>query len=315
MVNHQPADRQERRQHPDAQPSLLESELSPDEVAQLWSFVHGDIMDTGIRQRLYSFWGLCSRHTWGYAVVEIELWQSGAGVRGGHQPFDVAILYEGLLDHMANALDKPAGLLHRNPSSALIPHGTCYICDLLHNAGVPGLNQMATGYAGSRSAELAAEANQIAYTTAWCRETRPQWEAKVCSLCAQESGASPAGAVEHCSNLCRQHLTAQDPVTPEGCHLVASELRDTAARVRQLAQSMTKNGAPATISDNFSWIEALGWFARWNLPLALTLQPSDRSPRQPAPPAEAEGAASDPQQRGGRSAPAASSAADRQPNS
>lgn len=293
---------------------MLESELSPDEVAQLWSFVHGAIMDTGIRQRLRSFLGLCPRHTWGYAVVEIELWQSGAGFRGGHQPFDVAILYEGLLDQVADALDKPGRLLHRNPRSALIPQGTCYVCDLLHNPGVPGLNQMATGYAGSRSADLAAEANQLMYTTAWCRETRPRWEAKVCRLCAQDLGGSPADAVEHCTQLCRQHLAADDAVTLEGSQAVASELRDIAVRLRQLAQSMTKDGIPASAQDDSSWIEALGWFAGWNLPLALASPPSGRSTRQPSQPAEAERAAGDPGRCGAGSVLAASTAADRHRN-
>lgn len=133
-------------------------------------------------------------------------------------------------------------------------------------------NQMATGYAGSRSADLAAEANQLMYTTAWCRETRPRWEAKVCRLCAQDLGASPAGAVEHCTQLCRQHL-ADDAVTLEGSQAVASELRDIAVRLRHLAQSMTKDGTPASAKDDSSWIEALGWFAGWNRPLTLASPP------------------------------------------
>jgi hypothetical protein len=244
--------------------------LSPDEVAQLWSFVHGDIMDTGIRQRLLSFLGLCPRHTWGYAVVEIELWQSGAGIRGGHQPFDVAVLYEGLLDHVANALDKTGRVLHRDHRSALIGKGTCYICDLLSQEGVPGLNRMPTGYAGSRSADLAAEANQLTYTTAWCRETRPLWHQKVCTACAAgiEDGSLEDAAGS--PTLCRQHLLAADTLTPESKQRIVADLRDTAARLRNLAQSMTKDGRPARPQDDSSWIEALGWFAGWGLPLALT---------------------------------------------
>lgn len=66
--------------------SPSDHELSPDEVAQLWSFAHGDFMGTGIRQRLSSFRGFCSRHTWGYAVVEIELWQSAPGSAAATSP-------------------------------------------------------------------------------------------------------------------------------------------------------------------------------------------------------------------------------------
>lgn len=276
MANRKWADQVGSRDSSDARAGSagLEQELSPDEVAQLWSFVHGDIMDNAIRQRLLAFLGLCPRHTWGYAVVEIELWQSGAGVRGGHQPFDVSILYEALLDHVANALDRPSRLLHRDRRSALQPKGSCYICDLLSVPGAPGLNQMATGYAGSHSADLAAEANQLTYTTAWCRETRPQWRAKMCSQCAQ---LTDEGTAAGCSHLCRQHLAAASTVTPEGLQLAAVDLRDIARQLRNLSESMTKDGRRASPQDDCSWIEALGWFAGWRLPLRLTSHTPDGS--------------------------------------
>jgi hypothetical protein len=76
-------------------------ELSVEEVRQLWSFIHGDIMDGSARRLLGVSLGLCPRHAWAYAVVEVELWQAGAGARGGHQPFDVTVLYDDLLDHVA----------------------------------------------------------------------------------------------------------------------------------------------------------------------------------------------------------------------
>ncbi len=81
-------------------------DLSTEEIRLLWSFIHGDIMDSQTRGRLRDYWGLCDRHTWGYAVTEIELWESGAGTRGGHQPFDVSILYADLLDTMIQRLHR-----------------------------------------------------------------------------------------------------------------------------------------------------------------------------------------------------------------
>jgi hypothetical protein len=37
--------------------------LTVEEVRQLWSFVHGDIMEPGVRVQLRESLGLCPRHT------------------------------------------------------------------------------------------------------------------------------------------------------------------------------------------------------------------------------------------------------------
>lgn len=50
-----------------------EHPLAVEEVRLLWSFVHGDIMDGSTRSALRRSWGLCARHSWGHAIVEIEL--------------------------------------------------------------------------------------------------------------------------------------------------------------------------------------------------------------------------------------------------
>lgn len=52
-------------------------EPSAKEVRQLWSFIDGDIMDGSMRRLLPASLGLCPRHTWAHAVVEVELWQAG----------------------------------------------------------------------------------------------------------------------------------------------------------------------------------------------------------------------------------------------
>lgn len=63
-------------------------ELRSPELKELQSFLDGAIMDVGIRHHLWRSWGLCERHGWCYAVVELE-------IRGG-RPFSTAILYEDL---------------------------------------------------------------------------------------------------------------------------------------------------------------------------------------------------------------------------
>lgn len=238
-------------------------ELSPEEVRQLWSFIHGDIMDGSMRRLLRASLGLCPRHTWAYAVVEIELWQAGAGARGGHQPFDVTVLYEDLLEHVANGLDRKGSLLHRHPDEVLLPVGPCRICEDMASPSLTGLRM---GYANSNTEALTIEANGLAHTTDWCRETSPLWRrGRVCPAC---DPATPAGAGDPVL-LCRFHLAARRPLPEPLRHAVASRLREVRGRMRHLTESMTDYGTPVGGEENASWIEAVGFFAGWGLPLYL----------------------------------------------
>jgi hypothetical protein len=234
--------------------------LEPEEVRQLWSFVHGDIMEPGLRRILRASLGLCPRHTWGYAVVEIELWHAGAGARAGHQPFDVTILYEDLLEHVAAGFDRPAGLLHRHPERILVPGAPCRICTEM--AG-PEHTGPRLGYAGSDTAALTQEANTLEHTRAWCRQTVGTWGSRTCPEC--DTGTDrPRDAAA----LCRAHLLAV-PIDEPVRHEVAARLRSIRARVLRLTESMTDRGAPAGPEEDASWIEALGFFAGWGPPLWL----------------------------------------------
>ncbi|QCO96571.1 hypothetical protein FCN77_01085 [Arthrobacter sp. 24S4-2] len=237
-------------------------DLSVEEVRQLWSFIHGDIMDGSMRRLLRASLGLCPRHSWAYAVVEIELWQAGAGVRGGHQPFDVTVLYEDLLDHVADGLDRRSSLLLRRPDDVLLPVGPCRICEDMASPALPGLRM---GYANSNTEALTVEANGLAHTKAWCRETLPLWRSRTCPDC---DPGTPEGAGDPVL-LCRFHLAARRPLPERLRHAVASRLRAIRKRVRHLTESMTDYGAPVGAEENASWIEAIGSFAGWGLPLYL----------------------------------------------
>ncbi|MBT2594976.1 hypothetical protein [Arthrobacter sp. ISL-72] len=177
-------------------------ELSVEEVRQLWSFIHGDIMDGSMRRLLRASLGLCPRHTWAYAVVEVELWQAGAGARGGHQPFDVTILYEDLLEHVADGLDRKSSLLHRHPEEALLPVGPCRICQDMASPDLPGLRM---GYANSNTEALTAEANAMVHTTTWCLETVALWRDRVCPDCDPGTAEGTGDWVF----LCCFHLAAR----------------------------------------------------------------------------------------------------------
>lgn len=242
-----------------AGPLVLEAE----EVRQLWSFVHGDIMEPGLRSILHASLGLCPRHTWGYAVVEIELWQAGAGARAGHQPFDLTILYEDLLEHVAAGLDRPAGLLHPHPERILLPRAPCRICTEMAGPEHTGLRM---GYAGSDTAALTEEANTLEHTRAWCRQTAATWRKRVCPACDPDQGTDRD---EGTALLCRAHLVDRGTLDDSSRHAVARRLRGIRARMLRLTESMTDRGAPAGPEEDASWIEALGFFAGWRPPLWL----------------------------------------------
>jgi hypothetical protein len=235
--------------------------LEEEEVRQLWSFVHGDIMAPALRGVLREALGLCPRHTWGYAAVEIELWQTGAGARGGHQPFDVSVLYEELLDHVADGLDRPATLLRPRPERILIPRGPCRICTEMAGPEYAGHR---IGYAGSDTAALTRKANLLEHTRAWCRETAAIWRGRVCPDCDPSRPARPEAAC-----LCRAHLLARGPLEQAVRRARAEGLREVRSRLLRLGDSMTVGGPPAGPEEDSSWVEALGFFAGWGPPLWL----------------------------------------------
>ncbi len=235
-----------------ADPQLGADGLTVEEVGALWSFLHGDIMIGGIRQRIREHWGLCARHAWGHAVVEIELWEVGAGARGGHQPFEIGVLYNDLLEAMRTALAAHS----RSPQHALRRRGTCYLCAQL--GGAHGPHTVAVGYAGFTSGPLAEEANTLTYTRKWSAETRPRWTARRCPVCTPEL-ADGEGF------LCRFHLLEAGGAAPVADDIL-DYLNDLSRRLRRLVESMTEHGEPSTATADASWVEALGWFHTWSFP-------------------------------------------------
>lgn len=238
-------------------------QLRPEEVGALWAFVHGDIMIGGIRQQLERALGLCPRHTWGYLVVEVELWLYGPEPRGGHIPFDVGVLYQDLLDDMITKISATHRTTRHGLKHALTPMDKCRVCADLSK---PGETNTPVGYAGSNATELAAEAAELTYTTRWCVRTKESWTERICPSCAGPETAGGASTVM----LCRQHLAEVESVTPEDAHAVAVRLDEIRHRLHRSVESMTQGGEPATITDDAAVVETLGWFAGWQFPLALT---------------------------------------------
>jgi hypothetical protein len=252
--------------------------LTTEETRLLWAFVHGDIMDAAVRSWLRASLGFCPRHTWAYAVVEIELWEAGVGGRGGHQPFDVCVLYEDLCRTLSDRLGRPRGW-GRRAEAALVPSRRCYLCAQLAGAPREGF---ALGYANSNSAALAAEANLLRHTRRWCAATAEEWLPSACPACL--GGAVP-GADGGDVPLCRFHLAeavgagvADEAATAARLAEARERLASIAQRLAALARSMTAAGAPADAPTEASWIEALGFFGGWQFPAYLAGIRADGAP-------------------------------------
>ena len=247
-------------------------DLSRDEVREVWSFLHGDVMEPGVRAHLRKALGLCPRHSWGYAVVEIELWVLGGGSRGGHQPFEVSLLYEDLLADVIRRLTH-----HRrwrwSVTDQLQVHASCRICDAVKPSGVEPTTP-STGYAGADTDVLTLEANARTFTTAWLKETQVIWCPSVCPACLSEAArdhdTTPIGfSDQEIDTLCRRHLIAGDQVRNVDGQELAARLETLRRRLLRLLESMTEGGAPSTMDDDAAWVETLGWFAGWGSPLTL----------------------------------------------
>ncbi|WP_143588005.1 hypothetical protein [Tersicoccus phoenicis] len=242
-------------------------DLSVDEVRVLWSFIHGDIMNSQFRARLRAHHGPCERHAWAYAVTEIELWEQGAGRRGGHQPFDVAVLYTDLLEEMSTRLRRQR---RRRRDRILRRDGTCLICDDVRGRQP---TRFVVTHAGFDPAKLAAEANRMRYTIAWLRETAPCWSPLVCPDCTDQPTTTGAAI------RCRPHLVLHHAdLTDHVLHSELDALDLWTARLRALLGSMTAGGRPSTPEEDAAWVAAVAWFNGWRFPLTVVPPiPNDRS--------------------------------------
>lgn len=248
-------------------------QLEPQEVRELWSFVHGDIMIGGLRDQLRTHLGLCDRHSWGHAVVEIELWQFGPG---GHQPFDVAVLYTDLLEMVSDRLAAYSPSRRHRTGDVLGRHGTCRICD-----ETTGDTANIIGYAGQDTTPLLAEANQMTYTRNWIIGSADRWRARCCPVCQPAVAPPPQlGADAATAPLCRSHLLEGGDLEASTARSYAEHLTRLAARLGRHLQSLSNSVTASSADDQTAWIETLGWFAGWVLPLTLAPVTVDTQPTQ-----------------------------------
>jgi hypothetical protein len=215
-------------------------ELSASEVKQLWWLLDGAIMAPDVRQALRRSWGLCPRHAWAHALVEVE--------RRGGVPMSVALLQADLLSRAATATAGRRQLPFGHHRPRLEGDGRCMTCEYLQLAHDPGPSW----------AQDARRVNERPRFAALAAEARPLIQTHACPQCLGGDGL-----------VCRPHLLAGVQPSPD----LAAALVQLAGRVRAYVRSTTVDGAPVDALGRFSWIEALGWSAGWDLPS----RPPDRT--------------------------------------
>jgi hypothetical protein len=204
--------------------------LEPAEVRQLWWFLDGAIMHADTRVALRRSWGLCARHAWAMALVEIEL-------RGG-VPFATTVLYA---DLAGGATEVLTGHHVRSPIRRLAGDGECPTCAYARNAG-------------HEPREWGERTKVVNRRTRFSRLLSEAWEdavARSCPACLRGDGPP-----------CRLHLLAGIEPSDD----LGRDIRRLTVRVRAYEKSLTADGRPVDARGRQAWLNTLGWFAGWRFP-------------------------------------------------
>lgn len=223
--------------------------LSEAEAEALRSFTNHSIMVETVRQASRPHWGLCPRHAWAQAAVEIEL--RAAAPAPDSRPFETAIFHDGLLGEARRALTSRRHGSHR----PLARRGRCHICVVVDEASathtVAAIER--SGLAGPVMAE-----GQFAHMSGWLGACKHEWAPARCPGCTNNQ---TPGAI-----VCRDHLLTGGLQTRDE---TAAYLSGLHRRVRNLIRSMTGQAEPST-ADDAALVETLGWFHGWAYPTAAT---------------------------------------------
>lgn len=213
-------------------------ELSALEIDALSTFTLNDIMTNPVRERLRESWGLCSRHAWGQAAVELEF----VSVVTATAPatFECALLYDDLLRSMRLIL----GSKWLSPHRALSHRGTCPLCSRLRHMKM------------SETAD-SAEVKPLLIAGQLITESAQQWGSRQCPECSR----SATGNIR-----CRPHLL-EAGVDDKGP--VLKHLAELQHRLRSLIGSMSSQRDQNEPRDHSAWVETLGWFHGWDIPQFL----------------------------------------------
>lgn len=207
------------------------------EVKRLWWFHDGSIMNVGVRHHLWASWGSCPRHTWLYAISEVEL--RGGGLLGTAAVRGPAWQGCGRGPRPTAAASSPCG---RPAVAGQLLHLR------LHRAhGGAGTTLRRSHRPGERAVAGAADARPAAGTV---------WRPRACPACLGGDGIP-----------CRPHLLAGAIDPPRDLDRRLGALR---VRTAKFLRSQTWRPPSLTPLERIAWLEALGFFAGWAVPDVLT---------------------------------------------
>lgn len=222
-------------------------------------------MAAGIRTQLREYWGLCPRHAWGHAFVDIELWEQGTATRAGHLPFDAEVLHEQLLVDAIGAFTR--SMSRRRLLRALARKGRCRVC-----VGLSGGDLDRMGYAGQASGKLTLIVDQLRFTRELICASRRTWSLGMCPSCAVQDGADTYALAVSRPLMCRPHtseLLAADGLYASTQERIARQLKEVLIRLRRHIETGSWADPTAEADPAAAWVEALGWTAGWDPVLAM----------------------------------------------
>ena len=232
-------------------------DLSDGEIHFLWWFIQGSIMNPETRRRLRQAWGFCQRHACGFVAVECAFrqgWLHGS-----------ALLYEDLLGRARDVLNGPV-LVKPLIAYRLRERRSCMLCEL-------GVGPQSVGYA---SADILARGRDVSTLQAFARETRGDWEARVCDRCLGHASGT---------RWCRPHLVAAirqgDPIDLDAER--ASVQTDFVHLQRYARSFRWEHRGTETIADRAALIAAIGWCSGWTEWLRLVDGPANAASDQTTP--------------------------------
>jgi hypothetical protein len=217
--------------------------LSNGEIHFLWWFIQGSIMSPSTREQLWTGWGMCERHAWGFISVE-------AAFREGymHGP---AILYEDLMNRARGAFVIRGPMQAWRSMRIIGAKGPCLMCDMEY-----GPNSK-----GSIEAERVRKGRDLSELRALALKTSPYWQKDVCGRCAGNDSAQ----------RCRRHLIE------EISHGIVGDVSPHASLVNSIAQHIATYArsfrygyhGTQTDEDMAALISAVGWCSGWKTFLSI----------------------------------------------
>ncbi len=209
--------------------------LSDGEIQFFWQFIQGSIMNPETRWNLRDNWGMCDRHSFGFASVE-------AAYRHGFL-MGQAVLYQ---DLMERAVDAFRSAVPQTIAFRLREKEKCLMCQMGYS--LKNRTDAAPFF------QRAGEGRNLEPIRLFAVETAPRWQERVCGICAGEENPL----------RCRTHFLAE--LDRDGADF--STQRELVERIlkhldRYMQSFVWDCGFDATLEDCASLIEAIGWLTGW----------------------------------------------------